>query len=74
MARTIADVLDRRTRARLQGRDDSATAARAVAALIGPELGWTADDAERQIAEYIASVEHERASGELPLTHLADAR
>ncbi len=45
MARTVDDVLSRRTRARLLARDDSAAAAAAVAALIGPQLGW--DAAER---------------------------
>ena len=61
MARTVDDVLSRRTRARLLGRDDSAHAAAAAAALIGPLLGW--DDAEqaRQAADYVALVD--RASG-----------
>ena len=50
--RTVDDVLSRRTRARLLGRDDSAHAAAATAELIGPLLGW--DDAEqaRQAADY----------------------
>jgi glycerol-3-phosphate dehydrogenase len=42
MARTVADVLDRRTRASLRDARAAARAARGVASLIGPELGWDA--------------------------------
>ncbi len=48
MARTVADVLDRRTRASLRDARAAARAAGEVAALIGPELGW---DEERTAAE-----------------------
>lgn len=66
MALTVDDVLSRRTRARLLGRDDSAHAATATAALIGPLLGW--DDAEqsRQAAAYVALVTAEREFPLLP--------
>jgi glycerol-3-phosphate dehydrogenase len=66
MARTVDDVLSRRTRARLLARDDSAHAAEAVAALIGPLLGW--DDAEqrRQAEAYVALVTAERQAPHLP--------
>ncbi len=40
MARSVADVLDRRTRASLRDARGAAEAATRVAALIGPELGW----------------------------------
>lgn len=40
MAFTLSDVLDRRTRASLRDARATATAARSVASLIGPELGW----------------------------------
>jgi glycerol-3-phosphate dehydrogenase len=43
MACTLADVLDRRTRASLRDARGAAAAAPAVAALVAPELGW--DDA-----------------------------
>jgi glycerol-3-phosphate dehydrogenase len=50
MAMTIADVLDRRTRAILRDARAAGDAAARVAALIGPELGWDeqrmADEAE----------------------------
>lgn len=62
MATTVDDILSRRTRARLETRDVSADAAAAVAALIGPELGW--DDAEqaRQVADYRARIDEELAA------------
>ncbi|HEX8804404.1 MAG TPA: glycerol-3-phosphate dehydrogenase/oxidase, partial [Acidimicrobiales bacterium] len=41
MATTLDDVLSRRTRARLRGRDATAAAAADVAALVGDELGWS---------------------------------
>ena len=44
MARTLDDVLDRRTRARMLDRDATWTAAEAVARLLAPELGWDDDD------------------------------
>ncbi len=70
MARTLDDVLARRTRARLLARDDSAAAADDVAALVGAELGW--DDAERarQVKEYRAAVAAERDAADLPETAL----
>jgi glycerol-3-phosphate dehydrogenase len=70
MARTLDDVLSRRTRARLLARDDSAAVADDVAALLAPELGW--DDAERarQVKEYRAAVAAERDAADLPETAL----
>ena len=62
MARTLDDVLARRTRARLLDRDASGEAAEAVAALVAPELGW--DDAElaRQVRAYRDALTVERAA------------
>jgi glycerol-3-phosphate dehydrogenase len=68
MARSLDDVLARRTRARLQARDASANVAEAVAALLAPELGWTAEESARQAAAYVASVDAERRAGDLPVT------
>lgn len=70
MARSVDDVLSRRTRARLLGRDDSAAAAPAVARLIADEMGWDVDAASASAAEYRRSVDHERGAAELPETHL----
>ncbi|MFN8035095.1 MAG: glycerol-3-phosphate dehydrogenase/oxidase [Acidimicrobiia bacterium] len=70
MARTLDDVLSRRTRARLLARDASADAAAAVAALLAPELGWTDTERDGQVAGYRASVEQERTAADLPETAL----
>ncbi len=70
MARTVDDVLSRRTRARLLARDASASAAGSVAALLASELGWSAEHAERQAADYRALIAHERMSADLPETAL----
>jgi glycerol-3-phosphate dehydrogenase len=66
MARTLDDVLSRRTRARLLARDDSAAAAGEVAALLAQELGWDAHEVERQVAAYRRSIDEERNAPELP--------
>jgi glycerol-3-phosphate dehydrogenase len=68
MARTVDDVLARRTRARLQARDASADAAADVAALLAAELGWTKAQAARQARAYVALVEAERSAPGLPIT------
>jgi glycerol-3-phosphate dehydrogenase len=70
MVRTLDDVLSRRTRARLLGRDAPAAAAPDVAALIAGDLGW--DDAEqgRQVAAYRAAIDEERTAPDLPETAL----
>jgi glycerol-3-phosphate dehydrogenase len=52
MATTLDDVLARRTRAHLFNRSACLAAAPAVAALIGAELAWDADEIDRQVANY----------------------
>ena len=66
MATTLDDVLARRTRARL--RDASATAAAAadVAALVAPELGWSAAEQAAQVDTYLAAARREREVPGLP--------
>jgi glycerol-3-phosphate dehydrogenase len=54
MATTLVDVLARRTRAHLHDRAACLAATLAIAELIGRELGWTADEAARQVADYRA--------------------
>lgn len=66
MARSVDDVLARRTRARLLARDASAEAAADVAALIGPELGLSAQEAQDQVDAYRAAIEGERVDADLP--------
>ena len=66
MARSLDDVLSRRTRARLLARDASAAAAESVAALLAPELGWDEAETARQVESYRRAIEQERRSGNLP--------
>ncbi len=73
MAATVDDVLSRRTRARLYGRDDAAAAADAVAELIAGELGWDPATAAASADEFRALCEHERSAAELPHVVLAAA-
>jgi len=52
MARSLTDVLARRTRALLQAREASAAAAADIARLIAGELGWDDAEVDRQVAAY----------------------
>jgi glycerol-3-phosphate dehydrogenase len=70
MARTVDDVLSRRTRARLLARDASARAASDVAEIMAAELGWDDAERDRQVAHYRALVDAERVTGGLPETAL----
>ncbi len=70
MAGSVDDVLSRRTRSRLLGRDDSAVAAGEVGRLIGEELGWDAGQLDRSVEEYQRDTTHERTAASLPETHL----
>jgi glycerol-3-phosphate dehydrogenase len=66
MARTLEDVLDRRLRARILARDAAAVAASDVAALVGPELGWSRADSDAHVAAYRAQLDAERIAAGLP--------
>ena len=68
MARTLDDVLSRRTRARLFDRHASVEAAESVAALIGPELGWTDAQQAEQAESYRRSCALEAAAGTADVT------
>jgi glycerol-3-phosphate dehydrogenase len=73
MARGVDDILSRRTRARLLGRDASGEAAPAVAALVATDLGWDEDQQQRQVKAFRALLDEERAAAighELPETAL----
>jgi glycerol-3-phosphate dehydrogenase len=50
MARTLDDVLSRRLRALILDRAGTIRAAPAVAGLLAPEMGWSADDVAREVA------------------------
>jgi len=62
LARSVDDVLSRRTRARLNARDASGRAARLVGELLQKELGFDDDELERQVSQYHAAITHERAA------------
>jgi glycerol-3-phosphate dehydrogenase len=66
MARSVTDVLARRTRALVLERDASAAAAGDVARLLAPELGWTDAEAARQAEAYRALVAAQRHEAGLP--------
>ena len=61
-ARSVSDVLIRRTHVFWQARGQGAEAARRVAGHLGRELGWTPDEAERSCDEYAAEVSRSRAA------------
>jgi glycerol-3-phosphate dehydrogenase len=61
MACSIADVLDRRTRAVLRDARRAAEAAQGVANLIGPELGWDDEQARGQAEAYAGRVRSDLA-------------
>ena len=74
MARSVADVLDRRTRASLRDARGAADAAVRVAALIGPLLGWDDRRAEQEADAYARHVRDDLARAGLdpypgPYTH-----
>jgi glycerol-3-phosphate dehydrogenase len=65
MARTLDDILSRRTRARIINRPASLASARAVAQLMASELQWDDAEVERQVANYVDSCAKEAAAGEV---------
>ena len=65
MARTLDDILSRRTRARIINRPASLASARAVAQLMANELLWDDAEFERQVANYVDSCAKEAAAGEV---------
>jgi glycerol-3-phosphate dehydrogenase len=65
MARTLDDILSRRTRARIINRPASLASAHAVAKLMASELQWDDAEVERQVANYVDSCAKEAAAGEV---------
>jgi glycerol-3-phosphate dehydrogenase len=72
MARTLEDVLSRRTRALLRERDATMDAAEQVAGLLAAELGWDATEIGAQVAAFRALAARERETAGLPLSALPD--
>ena len=68
MARSVDDVLSRRTRARLLARDASLDAAEDVASLIAADLGLDEAAKRSQVDDYRRLIEVERATPGLPIT------
>ena len=64
MARSLVDVLTRRTRAHLEDRDACRRAARAVAELLADEAGWDDARVEAEVAAYEALCNAELAAAE----------
>ncbi|SDR16019.1 glycerol-3-phosphate dehydrogenase/oxidase [Thermostaphylospora chromogena] len=69
----IDDVLARRTHISIEYRDRGVAAARAVAPVIGAELGWDADRVAEEVDFYRARVEAELAAQRLPDDESAEA-
>ena len=66
MARSVDDVLTRRTRARLLDRDRAIDAAPEVGRLLAAELGWDDAETQRQVAAFVESCRREEAAGRMP--------
>ncbi|MFM7063171.1 MAG: FAD-dependent oxidoreductase, partial [Actinomycetes bacterium] len=71
MANSVDDVLSRRTRSRLLGRDDSADAAPSVGELLRDRLDWSPTQLDTSVEEYQSAVEHERTAAGLPVVRTA---
>ena len=61
-ARSLADVMLRRTHLSIELPDGGLALAPQVAALIAPELGWSADQTAAQLAAYRELITAERAA------------
>jgi glycerol-3-phosphate dehydrogenase len=71
MARSLEDVLSRRTRAVLQDARGAAAAAPAVADLLAPELGWSRQRAAAEAARFVTGVREELRQAGLIVTDQA---
>ena len=60
MARTLDDVLSRRTRARIINRPAALASARSVAELIAPELKWSLAEITQQVTDFVDSCAREQ--------------
>jgi glycerol-3-phosphate dehydrogenase len=67
MARTLDDVVSRRTRATIQRAHATMDAAAAVAALIAPDMGWSEKETAEQVARYTESCQKELLTAGLDL-------
>ena len=67
MARTLDDVLSRRTRATIQRAHATMSAAATIANLIAPDMGWGEQEAAEQVARYTGSCQKELLTAGLDL-------
>ncbi len=67
MARTLDDLLSRRTRASIQRAHATMEAALAVATLIAPDMGWDEQEAADQAARFVESSQKELLTAGLDL-------
>ncbi len=67
MARTLDDVLSRRTRATIQRAQSTMDAATAVATLIAPDMGWTESEVAEQAARFTESCQKDLLTAGLDL-------
>jgi glycerol-3-phosphate dehydrogenase len=65
MTTSLIDLLTRRTRAHLQDARATLNAAPAIATLVAPELSWSNEDVQREVAAYRALVEYELSAAGL---------
>ncbi len=72
-ARHIDDILTRRTRISIEAWDRGVSAAPLVADLMGPLLGWSEQQVDREVKHYLARVQAERLSQEQPDDVSADS-
>ena len=61
-ARSVDDVISRRTRLSFEATNHGLYLAEEVAALITPVLGWSAKERKESIADYAGLVEREKAA------------
>lgn len=69
----LDDILTRRTRVSVTTADRGVAAARTIAPLVAPVLGWDEDDVARELHHYQARVEAELESQRMPDDRTADA-
>lgn len=62
MATSLDDILTRRTRARLQHRQNTKASAKEIAELVAPYAGWDADEIQQQVAQFIDECAREDAA------------
>jgi glycerol-3-phosphate dehydrogenase len=67
MARTLDDVVTRRTRATIQRAHATMDAAAAIASLIAPDMGWDEKETAEQVARYTDSCQKELLTAGLDL-------